>query len=462
MKLNFFLLFLFLINLQNYIIKSEIVFVFEQFRNGLYKFIPLGHTKESQSINLNKVDKQITSASMRSFYLLGLYIREKYKSIINKKITSKNLYIYSKELDIHVLTAQSQLLGMFPLEEGIILNKIEIDLAFPQTSIPLEAQKEINFLGNLSVPKSIKPFALRYFSDDEKQNLLSINNECPRLTKLKEQNIESEEFQDIMKKFLEKHGNELANMFNLYNKTLINDYNYLSIVIDHYLSYYKNKYFLEKEENLNRNKLSKEKLDILFNDCIKFKNYSYVLAEATKDISIISMSSTLKKIIKYMEERIAYDQKYDETSPELNEDKTPKFLMYSNNGLSVYYLQVFLREAFDIVELKYPFFSSNQFIELHRKDGIDYKDLTEEDYHIEYYFNGELLLKTSFIEFKNKINELEWSSRKINNFCKHKDANILDHMFYFSLSATIFIILISIIRTKKAAERLKNLTEDKF
>ena len=435
MKLNFFLLFLFSINLQNYIIKSEIVFVFEQFRNGLYKFIPLGHTKESQSINLNKVDKQITSASMRSFYLLGLYIREKYKSIINKKITSKNLYIYSKELDIHVLTAQSQLLGMFPLEEGIILNKIEIDLAFPQTSIPLEAQKEINFLGNLSVPKSIKP---------------------------KEQNIESEEFQDIMKKFLEKHGNELANMFNLYNKTLINDYNYLSIVIDHYLSYYKNKYFLEKEENLNRNKLSKEKLDILFNDCIKFKNYSYVLAEATKDISIISMSSTLKKIIKYMEERIAYDQKYDETSPELNEDKTPKFLMYSNNGLSVYYLQVFLREAFDIVELKYPFFSSNQFIELHRKDGIDYKDLTEEDYHIEYYFNGELLLKTSFIEFKNKINELEWSSRKINNFCKHKDANILDHMFYFSLSATIFIILISIIRTKKAAERLKNLTEDKF
>ena len=127
MKLNFFLLFLFSINLQNYIIKSEIVFVFEQFRNGLYKFIPLGHTKESQSINLNKVDKQITSASMRSFYLLGLYIREKYKSIINKKITSKNLYIYSKELDIHVLTAQSQLLGMFPLEEGIILNKIEID-----------------------------------------------------------------------------------------------------------------------------------------------------------------------------------------------------------------------------------------------------------------------------------------------------------------------------------------------
>ena len=75
-----------------------------------------------------------------------------------------------------------------------------------------------------------------------------------------------------------------------------------------------------------------------------------------------------------MEERIAYDQKYDESSAELNEDNTPKFLMYSNNGLSLYYFQVFLREAFG-VELKYPFFASNQFVELHRKDGIDYKDL---------------------------------------------------------------------------------------
>ena len=444
--------------LQNCLINSEIVFVFEQFRNGIYKYIPLGLTKESQKLNLNRIDKEITSPSMRAFYLLGLYIKEKYSNIINPKINSKNLYIYSKELDIHVLSAQSQLLGMFPLEEGIILNKIEIDLAFPQTSIPIEAQKEINILGNLSVPKSIKPFALRYFSDDEKQNLLSINNECPRLTKIKENNIKNEVFQKEMNNFIEKHGNELSNMFNLYNKTLINDYNYLSIVIEHYLSYYKNKQF---KENDDVRKLSKEKLDILFNDCIDFKNKTYLLVEATKDISIISMSATLKKLVRYMEERISYDQKYDESSEELNEDKTPKFLMYSNNGLSLYYFQVFLREAFN-VELKYPFFASNQFVELHRKDGIEYKNLKEEDYHVEYYFNGELMLKINFIDFKNKINELEWSSRKINNFCKHKDANILDHMFYFSLSGTIFIILISIIRTKRAAERLKNLTEDKF
>ena len=108
MKVNFILLFLLSIHLQNYKINSEIVFVFEQFRNGLYKFIPLGHTEESQTINLNKVDKQFTSVSMRSFYLLGLYIKERYKNIINQKITAKNLYIYSKELDIHVLMAQSQ------------------------------------------------------------------------------------------------------------------------------------------------------------------------------------------------------------------------------------------------------------------------------------------------------------------------------------------------------------------
>lgn len=455
MKINLIFYFI-LLYIQNNLIKSEIVFVFEQFRNGIYEYKSIGEEVETQKINLNLVDKKISASSMRSFYLLGLYIKEKYGNIINPKINSKNLYIYSKELDIHVLSAQSQLLGMFPLEEGILLNQIEIDLAFPQTAIPLEAQEEINELGSLSVPKSIKPFALRYFSDEEKQHLLSINEECPRLTKIKEKNAEEENFKKEIKEFNEKHGDELLSLFKISNKTMIEDYNYLSKIIEHFISYYKNKQYLEEKKNYD-----KEKLNQLYQDCIDFENKSFIYVEATKDISIISMSSSLKKLVKFMEERIVYDQGYDENSHELKEDKTPKFIMYSNNGLSLYYLQVFLREAFD-VPLKYPDFSSNQFIELHRKDGIPYNKLTEEDYHVEYHFNGELILKINFIDFKNKIIELEWSSRKINNFCKHKSANVLDHVFYFSISSSILIIIISIIRTKHASEKLKNLVDTKF
>ena len=448
--------FYFLIYLEKFIIKSEIVFVFEQFRNGIYEYKPIGDEIETQKINLNLVDKKISASSMRSFYLLGLYIKEKYGNIINPKINSKNLFIFSKELDIHVLSAQSQLLGMFPLEEGILLNKIEIDLAFPQTAIPIEAQEEINRLGSLSVPKSIKPFALRYFSDEEKQHLLSINDECPRLTKIKEKKAEEELFKNEMKKFNEKHGEELLSLFKISNKTLINDYNYLSKIIEHFISYYINKQYLDDKNNINTNELN-----ILYQDCIDFQNKSFLYVEAPSDISIISMSSTLKRLVKYMEERILYDQGYDEHSTQLKEDKTPKFIMYSNNGVSLYYLEVFLREAFNI-PLKYPDFSSNQFIELHRRNGIAYEKLTENDYHVEYYFNGELILKKDFIEFKNKINELEWSSRKINNFCKYKRANILDHIFYFSLSSSILIIIISIVRTKHASDKLNNLINDKF
>ena len=443
MKTNFFHFILLITFLTHYLIKSEIVFVFEQFRNGVYEYHSLGEEFEKQKANLNLVDKKISPSSIRSFYLLGLYIREKYKNIINKKITSKNVFIYSKELDIHVLSAESQLLGMFPLEEGILLNQIEIDLAFPQTAIPLEAQEEINQLGSLSVPKTIKPFALRYFSDEERQNLLSINDECPRLTKIKEKNSKDEFFKKEMKNFNDKHGEELLSLFKISNRTLIEDYNYLSKIIDHYIGYYATKQYLNSN-NTNYN------LD---------KSFIYV--EATSDISIISMSSSLKTLIRYMEERIAYDQDYDEHSTQIKDDRTPKFVIYSNNALSLYYLQIFLKEAFDI-SLKYPDFSSNQFIELHRKDGIPYKELKEDDYHVEYYFNGELILKINFVDFKNKISELEWSSRKINNFCKHKSANILDHAFYFSLIFSVLIIVYSIIRTKQASDKLKNLIDDKF
>ena len=72
------------------------------------------------------------------------------------------------------------------------------------------------------------------------------------------------------------------------------------------------------------------------------------------------------------------------------------------------------------------------------------------------------MLKVDFIEFKNKITQLEWSSRKINNFCNHKNADLLDHIYYFSLSTSILIIFISILRTKYASDKLKNLIDDKF
>ena len=458
MKMNFFHFILLITFLTHYLIKSEIVFVFEQFKNGVYEYNSIGEELEKQKINLNLVDKKISPASARSFYLLGLYIKEKYKNIINKKITSKNVFIYSKELDIHVLSAQSQLLGMFPLEDGIHLNQIEIDLAFPQTAIPLEAQKEINQLGSLSVPKTIKPFALRYFSDEESQHLLSINEECPRLTKIMEKNSKDEFFTKEMKNFNNKHGEELLSLFKISNRTLIEDYNYLSKIIEHYIIYYVTKQYLNNDNNNNYNL---DKLNLLYRDCIDFKNKSFIYVEVTPDISIISMSSSLKTLIRFMEERIAYDQDYDENSTKIKDDRTPKFVIYSNNGLSLYYLQIFLKEAFDI-SLKYPDFSSNQFIELHRKDGIPYKELKEDDYHVEYYFNGELMLKINFVDFKNKISELEWSSTKINNFCKHKSANILDHAFYFSLIFSVLIIAYSIIRTKQASDKLKNLIDDKF
>ena len=275
MKINFIFFYFITIYIKNNLVRSEIVLVFEQFRNGIYKYNSIGDDIETQKINLNLVDKKISPSSMRSSYLLGLFIKEKYGNIINPKINSKNLYIFSKELDIHVLSAQSQLLGMFPLEEGIILNKIEIDLAFPQTAIPLEAQEEINELGCLSVPKSIKPFALRYFSDEEKQHLLSINDDCPRLTKIKQKNIE-DYFNNQIKIFNDRHGEELLDLFKISNKTLIEDYHYLSRIIDHFISYYRNKKYLEEKNNLNN-----KQLNILYQDCIDFKNKSFLFVEAT-------------------------------------------------------------------------------------------------------------------------------------------------------------------------------------
>lgn len=457
MSLFFFIFITFLQLLSKNLINTEIVFVFEQFRNGIYEYSSIGETVNTSKVLLDILDRKLSPAGMRSIYLLGIYIREKYKNIINRKITSKNVFLYSKELDLHVLCAQSQLLGMFPLEEGILLNKIEIDLSFPQTKIPLEAEVEIGELGNLSVPKTIKPFALRYFSDEVNKHLLSITNECEPLNKLRVKNSQNEEIQNIIKEFNKKHKHMLLGLFNMNEDSspLLDDFHYLLRFVQHYIIYYRVYLSDFKIDESQQNFLE------VYNDCVKFINKSLELVEATEDVSIISMSSTLKKLIKFMDQRIKYDKEYDEESEELNEDNTPKFVIYSGDILSVYYLQVVLRKGFN-VPLIYPDFAANQFLELHRQDGIPYKKLNATHYHVEYYFNGELLLNVSYVKFKEIIGKLEWNSKKINNFCKEKSPSKIDHIFYASLFLSIFIISLSILRTKWAAERLKNLTEKPF
>ena len=68
-------------------------------------------------------------------------------------------------------------------------------------------------------------------------------------------------------------------------------------------------------------------------------------------------------------------------------------------------------------QIKYANFSTNLHLELYLEKKEN-KEITENDYRVEYYYNDDFLLSIPYIEFKNKIQKDLFNSSLINNFCK--------------------------------------------
>ena len=68
-------------------------------------------------------------------------------------------------------------------------------------------------------------------------------------------------------------------------------------------------------------------------------------------------------------------------------------------------------------QIKYANFSTNLHLELYLEKKEN-KEITENDYRIEYYYNDDFLLSLPYIEFKNKIQNDLFNKSLINNFCK--------------------------------------------
>ena len=92
---------------------TEIIFVFEHFRHGARSSVFIDkHNTDIYDIKWIG-DGELTSVGMRMLYLIGVHIRTKYHNIINKYTSSEELIVYSTDLNRTILSAESQLLGMF-------------------------------------------------------------------------------------------------------------------------------------------------------------------------------------------------------------------------------------------------------------------------------------------------------------------------------------------------------------
>ena len=430
---------------------TEIIFVFEHFRHGARSSVFIDkHNTDIYDIKWIG-DGELTSVGMRMLYLIGVHIRTKYHNIINKYTSSEELIVYSTDLNRTILSAESQLLGMFPPEKGEIIEDAFKKYSFPPNEIPLEAQSEIDELGNVSIPSKIRAIPINFFHKEKKPYLLTEESDCPRTKYIKQQNYKKKDVQDFIKNFREKYDDKWMEYFNIKDKSIFDNYYFLLEVTDHFISSY-----IHKRKNLKFFEDEGINLKEYYEECIKFKNISMYEIETTQELGIMAASPIFKEMLYYMDNIINLNIKNDTEK----KNKTTKFIMYSGHDYIIAAVQLYLNSIFN-TPCFYPGFAANQFFELHKSDNANNSKLKEEDFYLQYLYNGELILNVSYSEFKKKIMNKMWSMAEIIDFCKVEKYSFVDYLLYLVIGFSTISISYAIIK-ENISEKKKNAVKNRY
>ena len=135
----------------------------------------------------------------------------------------------------------------------------------------------------------------------------------------------------------------------------------------------------------------------------------------------------IKRVLNWMELRMKKSNNYE------SEYSKPKFVLFSGHDSTLFEMQYFLNEIFDI-GLQYNDFSSTQLFEVRKYNNI---------FYVEIYYNDKLKLNITYNEFKHEVEKNIIDDKIIYNLCyRTKNEIYMLNLKIFLFSFTIILTLI--------------------
>ena len=388
--------------------KEELKFVFQMHRHGARAPFT-GVKNERDCFNESWInDGEISEVGKRMHYLLGVRNRKRFMTnftFLNKNYDPHEILIYSTNVNRTIQSIYSQLQGLFPFGTGRNIPETlhDINIIKPKHSnyshifqnVEEKYFKDEKKLYAMPYKMNIVPIHLFYIPDHQVQ--LHDHKNCPGLKENYLKQLTGEKVKEFRKKLETEFYDVLKDIENTTNSSFLDDY----WVIYKYMDT-----FIVDQTDGKEMKILKDKLN---NNITKWEIYSNLSKEFLfmdyyninfydVMISQISMTNTMRVIIKYMDDIV--QNKKDKSKV--------KYLIYSMHDTTFGAMEVFNNLAFN-TSIEYANFAENGFYELYKINNT---------FKVRLIIKDKIRDDMNYTVFKEKVEKKLYSDEQIKEQCK--------------------------------------------
>ena len=341
----------------------------------------------------------LTSKGKRQIFLNGIKHRERYYNFLNKEYIEDEIKSYSTDSYRAISSLECYLNGLYHnhnTNENIIDDENTI---YPPGNITQNMKNIVNELGINVIPKDNHIIPINIFQKSEHSFVLHEPekiSDCQPISNIRKTIILNNKIKELSNDFHLKFESIFNNFFisNNISMNFDSSFDKINILCD--------SLFSDLTDNRDLSLLENEgiKIDELKEYCNNFLSIVQKdIVAGNIDVVMMSQTPPMKKLLKWMDERIELDKKGE--SDEII-GGSPKYTIWSGHDSSISTIQMFMKHIFGTKWI-FPIFSSTVLFELHKNENINKNNSI---YDLRYYVNDELLLQIDYYLFKEKVGNI--------------------------------------------------------
>ena len=403
---------------------------------------------------------ELLPTGMRMHYLLGLRNRNRWSGYLSSSYDVKEIYVKSTDYNRTIMSALSNLQGLYPPSTGPSLTVGQDAKALPPVTSTLFTAERVA-LNGYALRGGVQVIPIHVMPKTDPYNWpIYGTSYCPSVFKEVLDNDKSDINQNIVKSINTKWGSKLKQALKLTDENWLLSFNNLNLIADSFISGYVADQPLKSftDAGINLEEFLEDAHEIEFNNMFYYYN-----GDANQMYSKMYVTSFFENMFRWMDTRVLYDQQ----GKGYTGFAAPKLAMFSSHDITLAAAQTLMAKAFNIGTFYKTPFASSFIFELFRPDNKVASSLVESDYTVKVTYNELNYLTLSYPEFKSKLQPFLLTKQEYDEYCgwtqqeidlvptSYIDATIVLSCLLFVAVIGLIVLLILLLKKPKQGQVLQ-------